>query len=95
MLPEASMNMSSNDNRMPFGEMLREQRVEIGIGLSRFAGIMEMLPSALAAIEHGRAEPLSALRERFADNLALSPEERQHLLDAPCGLPDKRSLLFS
>lgn len=95
MLSEGNMDMSSSDNRMPFGEMLRERRVETGIGLSRFAKLMDLRTSALAAIEHGRAQPLPALRERFADNLVLSPEERQHLLDAPCGPPNKQSLLFS
>lgn len=80
---------------MTFGKMLRKRRLEIGIGLSRFAGMVGLLPSALAAIEHGRAHPLPMLRERFADNLVLSPEGRQQLLDAPCGPPDKRSIFFS
>lgn len=81
--------------RMPFGEILRERRLETGIGLSRFAGLAGLPPSALAAIEHGRAHPLPALRERFADNLVLSPERRRQLLDAPCGTADKRSIFFS
>ena len=80
---------------MPFGKILRERRLETGIGLSRFAGMAGLPPSALAAIEHGRAHPLPALRERFADNLVLSPEGRRQLLGAPCGPPDMRNPFFS
>lgn len=88
------MNVFSFDD-MPFGELLRELRVEKGIGLSRFAKLVGLQTSALAAIEHGRAHPLPELRERFADSLMLSPEERHQLMRAECGPPDKRSFHFS
>ena len=78
-----------------FGEILRERRVEAGIGLSRFAGMAGLLPSALAAIEHGRAWPAAAMRKRLADILVLPPERRRQLLDAPCDMPDKRIPFFS
>jgi len=88
------MNVFSFDD-MPFGELLRELRIENGVGLSKFAGLMELPPSSLAAIEHGRAWPLPELRELLADNLLLSPEKRHQLMNAPFGLPNKRSFYFS
>ena len=92
---EGRMDILSEDNCMPFGEILRERRIENGIGLSKFAGLMELPPSSLTAIEHGRANPLPALHELLADNLFLSPEKRRQLMDAPFGPPDKRSFYFS
>ena len=92
---EDRMEMLSEDNHMPFGELLRELRIENGIGLSKFAGLMELPTSSLAAIEHGRASPLPELRELLTNNLFLFPEKRRQLIDAPFGQPDKRNIYFS
>jgi transcriptional regulator with XRE-family HTH domain len=71
--------------RQPFGVYLRERRLKAGYGLRSFAEAIDMQPSNLSNIEHGRAAPPQDLvmLERIADTLGL-PEgsgERTHLFD--------------
>lgn len=68
-----------------FGEYLRETRLRAGYGLRSFAEAIEMQPSNLSNIEHGRIPPpqQSAILDRIADALGLveGSEERRRLLD--------------
>lgn len=60
-----------------FGETLRRLRLQAGYGLRRFAELIEIEPSNLSAIEHGRrAAPEKKLRE-IADALGLAEDSAE------------------
>src|SRR3990172_9292724 len=68
-----------------FGEFLRESRLKAGFGLRAFAEVVEMQPSNLSNIEHGRIYPPqnSKILTRIADSLGFpkGSQERQRLFD--------------
>ena len=68
-----------------FGEFLRESRLKAGFGLRAFAEAVEMQPSNLSNIEHGRIYPPqnSKILTRIADSLGFpkGSQERQRLFD--------------
>ena len=79
--------------RQPFGVYLRERRLKVGYGLRSFAEAIDMQPSNLSNMEHGRAAPPQDLvmLERIADTLGL-PEgsgERTQLFDLAVAHKDR------
>ena len=70
-------------SQQTFGEFLRACRLRAGYGLRSFAEAIDMRPSNLSNIEHGRANPpqdRDALT-RLADTLGLRGAERHRLFD--------------
>ncbi|MFQ5881772.1 MAG: helix-turn-helix domain-containing protein [Candidatus Methylomirabilales bacterium] len=70
---------------LKFGEYLRHSRLKAGYGLRSFAEAIEMQPSNLSNIEHGRIPPPQhpVILDRIADALGLTEgsEERRRLFD--------------
>ncbi|HWR20608.1 MAG TPA: helix-turn-helix domain-containing protein [Verrucomicrobiae bacterium] len=68
-----------------FGAYLRECRLKVGYGLRSFAEAIEMQPSNLSNIEHGRMTPPQdpTTLARIADTLGLpeGSKERTRLFD--------------
>jgi transcriptional regulator with XRE-family HTH domain len=66
-----------------FGEFLRACRLRAGYGLRSFAEAIDMQPSNLSNIEHGRANPPQdrEVLTRVADTLGLRGSERHQFFD--------------
>src|SRR3972149_4187260 len=68
-----------------FGEFLRESRLKARFGLRAFAEAVEMQPSNLSNLEHGRIHPPQdpKILTRIADSLGFpkGSQERQRLFD--------------
>ena len=54
-----------------FGIFLKQQRLEAGIGMSRFARLVGIKPSKLNSVEHGRSLMSEDILELVADLLGL------------------------
>jgi len=60
----------------PFGQVLRERRVERGYTLRKFAELMELSPTYLSQVEQGNVDPPTAERvHKMADLLGASADE--------------------
>ncbi len=60
----------------PFGEVLREKRVEKGFSLRKFAQLVGVSPTYLSQVEQGNVDPPTADRvKRMAELLGDQPDE--------------------
>jgi transcriptional regulator with XRE-family HTH domain len=60
---------------IPFGHLLKEFRLAVGLGQTQFAEMIGMKPSNLSAIEHGRRNPPDDAERLREIALALGLEE--------------------
>lgn len=62
--------------RKPFGEALREKRVEKGFSLRKFAQLVGVSPTYLSQVEQGNVDPPTADRVKcMADLFGENPDE--------------------
>lgn len=62
--------------RVPFGQMLRERRLEKGYGLRRFAEMVGISPTYLSQVEQGNVDPPIVDRvQRMAELLGENADE--------------------
>lgn len=62
--------------RRPFGELLREKRIEKGFSLRKFAELVGVSPTYLSQVEQGNVMPPTADRvKRMAELLGVNPDE--------------------
>ena len=62
--------------RKPFGEALREKRVEKGFSLRKFAQLVGVSPTYLSQVEQGNVDPPTADRVKcMAELLGENPDE--------------------
>lgn len=66
-----------NDKTRPFGQLLREKRVEKGFSLRKFAGLVGISPTYLSQVEQGKIEkpPTAERVKRMAELLGENPDE--------------------
>ena len=66
-----------NDKTRPFGQFLREKRVEKGFSLRKFAGLVGISPTYLSQVEQGKiAKPPTAERvKKMAELLGENSDE--------------------
>ncbi len=63
-------------NRRPFGELLREKRIEKKFSLRKFAELVGVSPTYLSQVEQGNVMPPTADRvKRMAELLGENPDE--------------------
>jgi transcriptional regulator with XRE-family HTH domain len=60
---------------VPFGHLLKEFRLAVGLGQAQFAEMIGMKPSNLSAIEHGRRNPPDDVERLREIALALGLED--------------------
>jgi transcriptional regulator with XRE-family HTH domain len=62
--------------RQPFGQLLREKRIEKGFSLRKFAQLVGVSPTYLSQVEQGNVDPPTADRvKRMAELLGENPDE--------------------
>jgi transcriptional regulator with XRE-family HTH domain len=67
--------MAKHRNK-PFGEALREKRIEKGFSLRKFAQLVGVSPTYLSQVEQGNVDPPTADRvKRMAELMEESPDE--------------------
>ncbi len=60
----------------PFGQVLRERRIEKGFSLRKFAELVSVSPTYLSQVEQGNVDPPTADRvKRMADMLDANADE--------------------
>jgi transcriptional regulator with XRE-family HTH domain len=60
----------------PFGELLREKRIDKGFSLRKFAQLVGVSPTYLSQVEQGNVDPPTADRvKRMAELLEENPDE--------------------
>ena len=66
-----------NDKTKPFGQLLREKRVEKGFSLRKFAGLVGISPTYLSLVEQGKIEkpPTAERVKKMAELLGENPDE--------------------
>ena len=68
--------MVKKKSATPFGQMLREKRVEKGYSLRKFAKLVDVSPTYLSQVEQGNVDPPTADRvKRMAELLGENVDE--------------------